>query len=147
MIVLIAVTEKQVPITDTFNPNPITGKMGIFNRVAVETETAYTVEIVGAYSTLELAGEARAAHAHAHPGRKYIQKVCKLDPAAAAKDPVVCVRCRQQTPGPESFCPRCISEQAREMRDRDVLGNYETADPVIQTDFAQHTTIKAVPVG
>ena len=142
MIVLIAVAEKQVPITDTFNPNPIAGRQSIFNRVSVATETGYSIEIVGAFSNLDMANQSRADHAKDHPGRKYIQKVCKLDDLQAMlpPEPTICVRCRKEIPGPESYCPPCQQQQWRDQANNDPM--HATApDPIIRTTMGQDAMI------
>lgn len=121
MIVLIAVTEKQVVITDSLNPNPITGRQSIFNRVSAPTEAKVDVEIVGVYSNLDVANAARAGHASAHPGRRYIQKVAVLDGNIPQPVESRCIRCGVETPG-LSFCGPCQKAHWAEQRDADPLG-------------------------
>ena len=130
MIVLIAVTEKQVVITDTLNATPITGRQSIFNRVAAPTEARFDVEIVGVYSNLDVTNQARAAHASAHPGRKYIQKVAALDDNIP--EPVVakCIRCGVETGG-LSYCAPCQKAHWAEQREADPLGAAPDPVPVI----------------
>lgn len=147
MIILIAVTEKHVVITDNFNPNPITGRQSIFNKVQAPTEMKAEIEIVGVYSKLETAGEARAAHAAAHPGRRYIQKVAQLDSHMPAPVPeAVCVRCRNEgrhTPiGPVgSFCPPCQKKHYDECNNLDPRGGEGDVVPVRQTTFGWQSTL------
>lgn len=108
MIVLIAVMEKQVAITDAFNPNAIKGRQSIF--VTAPTEMKASVEIVGVYSTLETAIRARTHHAAAHPGRRYVQKVATLDDNdkwSQSLEPPRCIKCGVLIGPIGSFCPAC----------------------------------------
>lgn len=115
MIVLIAVTEKQVIITDQFNTQPIQGRMGIFQKVNAPTEMKLDIEIVGVYTEHDKAVLAGQTHAASHPGRRYITKVCRVDdaiPEPAA--PLPCIKCGgTSTPG-QSFCPKCQQVHLRE---------------------------------
>lgn len=132
MIVLVAVAERQVPINDQFNVEPLatTGPAGIFNRAARPTETKLDVEVVGVYTTLELAALARGVHAASHPGRRYVQKVAQLDDAAPEPPaPVGCIKCGTQTGGP-SFCGPCQQKHWQESRDLDPLAGGPDPDTV-----------------
>lgn len=114
MIVLIAITEKLVMITDQFNPHAITGRQGIFARHDAPTEIKPTIEIVGAYSTLDLCNLARQAHFASHPQCKYQQKVCHLDGAIEMPQPSVCIKCGIETSGGVVFCARCQQKHYQE---------------------------------
>lgn len=136
MIVLIAVTEKQVVITDTFNAAPITGRNSIFARVNAPTEARLDVEIVAVCSTLEAAALARAAHAASHPGRRYLQKVARLDEHVEAASPAVCIRCAVPTGGP-SYCGPCQKAFFEECRQADPLAGAPDPVPVVQATAGQ----------
>lgn len=137
MIVLIAITEKQVVITDQYNTAPITGRQAIFARVQAPTEMRADFEIVGVYSDLERAQSAREAHAAAHPGRKYKQKVCSLDDATDTSLPAEepkCIRCGGVPSPGMSYCWACVEAHNREIADRD--DDPATApEPVRRTTF------------
>lgn len=124
MIVLVAVQEKHVAITDSLNPNPISGRQAIFAKVNAPTEVRYDIEIVGVYSNLETAARARELHAKTHPSRKYIQKIATLDDALPEPTVARCVRCDVETSGP-SFCPACQTKHWAELR---------AADPDLPTE-------------
>jgi hypothetical protein len=131
MIVLVAVSERQVPISDTFNPEPLStnGPQGIFAKVAAPTETRAAVEIVGLYSDLERAARGRDAHAKAHPGRRYVQKVAHLDDGAVTDSaPQVCIDCG--TPCPSTRCGSCQRAFFAACRDADPLGGAPDPDTV-----------------
>ena len=140
MIILIAVTEKQVVITDSLNPTPISGRQAIFARVNAPTQTGYDISIVGVYSTLETAAKARELHAKDHPGRKYIQKVAELDDNLP--EPIVsrCIRCNVETPG-LSYCPKCQKEHWAELRANDPEFPTEAEAP-IRTTFGPGQMLK-----
>ena len=121
MIVLVAVTEKQVVISDTLNPTPITGRQSIFAKVSQPTEARVDVEIVGVYTNLDVANQARTAHAASHPGRRYIQKVANLDDHIPAPVESRCIRCGTVTPG-LSYCGPCQKDHWAEQRAADPLG-------------------------
>lgn len=137
MIVLIAVSEKQVPITDNLNPTPISGRQAIFARVNTPTETGYDIQIVGAYTDLDTVAKARELYAKDHPGRKYIQKVCQLNDNLP--EPVVarCVKCQVETGGP-SLCPGCQQIHWAELRAQDPLGGKGDEVPLIMATAGQH---------
>lgn len=130
MIVLIAVAEKQVVITDQFNPAPITGRQAIFAKVSAQTETRLDAEVVGVYSDLDLANRARASHMAAHPGRRYIQKVATLDDAVPEPPESKCIMCGTSTPG-VSYCPPCQKKHWERLREADPLAGAGDDVPVI----------------
>lgn len=134
MIVLIAVAEKQVVITDQLSTTPITGRQAIFARVQAPTETKLDVEIVGVYSDLELAATARAAHAKRRPGYRYVQKVAALDDGTGPDEEVeaACIMCGTPTGGP-SYCPPCRQEHWARQRAADPDLPAEAAPPVPAT--------------
>lgn len=120
MIVLLAVTEKQVVLTDNLATAPIAGRASIFNRVTAPTETRFDIEIVGAYTNLDTCARARELHAQTHPHRRYIQKVCALDDNLDPPNPDhPCVRCGTNLTGPTVFCQPCTEAHAKELRDAD----------------------------
>jgi hypothetical protein len=89
--------------------------MGIFQKVQAPTETRVDVEIVGIYSEHEKAVLAGQAHAAAHPGRRYVTKVCRLDddiPEIA--DPLPCIKCGGIATVGQSFCPKCQQVHLKE---------------------------------
>lgn len=147
MIVLIAVMEKQVVITDSFNPNPVTGRQSIFSRVSAPTEAKVDVEIIGVYAKLDDANNARARHAQGHPGRRYLQKVCTLnDQPVGALEPPKCIKCRAEgrdTPiGPiGSFCAPCQQKHYQECVGLDPRGGQGDLVPVIQTTVGPQTVL------
>lgn len=118
MIVVVAVTEKQVVINDQFNTAPVTGRLGIFSRVAAPTEIKPVIEIVGVYSNLDEATAGRARHFAGHPQCRYVQKVCQLDERQPDPVPVVCILCGQDSQG-LSYCAPCNAERARALRESD----------------------------
>lgn len=133
MIVLIAVTEKQVVITDQFNTAQITGKNSIFNKVTLPTTTAYDIEIVGIYTSLEIASTAREAHTRAHPGRKYIQKVAQLNDGldTTPPEPPKCITCGTPTAG-LSFCGPCQKAHWEHCNDLDPLNGAGDNVPMVK---------------
>jgi hypothetical protein len=133
VIVLIAVTKKQVVITDQFATAPISGRQAIFARVAANapTQTDYDIEIVGVYSDLDLCAGARAAHALAHPNRKYHQKVARLDDLAEPPAPSTCIRCSTPTQGGTSYCPPCQQLLWAESRAADPLNGAGDDVPLV----------------
>lgn len=118
MIIVVAISEKHVPITDTLNAQPITGRHAIFAKVATATEIKPEIEIVGVYSTLELAAKGRELHAAAHPGRRYVQKVAQLDDLGSPPEPTRCIMCHVETNG-LSYCDACRNEHHRQLREAD----------------------------
>lgn len=140
VIVLIAVTEKQVVITDSFNTQPITGRNAIFQRVNRPTETAYDIEIVGAYTNHDMAVIAGEAHAKTHPGRKYVTKVCVLDgDIPKPPEPSPCIRCQGvATPG-QSFCPKCQQVHLQECAALDTMPN--APNPTVQATAGPMTVL------
>ena len=139
MIVLIAIQEKTVVITDNLATAPISGRQSIFARVnPANTEQRLDVEIVGVYSNLEITAQARSAHAASHPGRRDHQKVAHLDDhLPAPPEPARCVYCGTETGG-LSYCPSCQQEHWRRQREQDPDFPKE-AEPPVPTTVSQHT--------
>lgn len=141
---LLALQEKTVAITDSFNPKPITGRHSIFQSVPTKTEQRMDVEIVGVFTDLETAGQARAAHAAAHKGRRYLQKVCQLDEGINLAPPETpkCIKCRAVDAQPgQSFCPRCQAAHLRECIELDPLGGEGDRVPIVKTNYGVNSTI------
>lgn len=142
MIVLLAIQEKTVAITDAFNPTPITGKQSIFNRQAMPTEQRLDVEIIGVYSKMETAQLAREGHAKSHPGRRYLQKVAQLDgnmpgPPVQPK----CITCGTPIGLVGSFCPPCQKAHFDKCNGLDPRGGEGDLVPVRRTNVGYQSTI------
>lgn len=134
--------EKQVVITDSFNPNQISGRQSIFARVSAPTETKLDVEIVGVYKNLSDANNARARHANGHPGRRYLQKVCTLnDQPVAPPEPPKCIMCGTPIGPIGSFCPPCQKEHYAACNGLDPRGGEGDLVPVIQSNFGPTSTL------
>lgn len=135
MIVLIAVMEKQVVITDNFNPAEITGRQSIFNRSSAHTELKMEVEIVGAYTRLEDTNNARAHHMATHPGRRYVQKVCHLDDKLPGPvEPPTCIKCGVPIGPVGSFCGACQQQHYRECMDLDPRHGEGDITPLVKVN-------------
>lgn len=143
MIVLLAIQEKVVAITDQFNPNPISGKQSIFNRVSAPTETKLDVEIIGVYSNLDMAMAARQHHAQGHPGRRYLQKVCQLDDnmPGPPPEPPKCITCGTQIGMVGSFCPPCQKAHFEKSVGLDPRGGEGDLVPARRTGFGGQSTL------
>lgn len=142
VIVLIAVMERQVVITDNFNPTAITGRQSIFNRVSAPTEMKMDVEIVGVYSKLEDANNARARHAQGHPGRRYLQKVCQLnDERVQPLEPPKCIKCGVPIGPIGSFCPPCQKQHYAECVGADPRGGEPDVVPLVKATVGPTTVL------
>lgn len=144
MIVLIAVTEKVVMLTDQFNTRQISGRQSIFARVDAPTEVKPVVEIVGAYSTLDLCNRARAAHFASHPQCRYLQKICRLDIDTLEPQPAKCIDCGIPTNGGVVFCPVCQKRRWDMANGLDPRGGEGDPHPVTQTTFGPSSELRNV---
>jgi hypothetical protein len=131
VIILIAVQEKQVAITDQFATTPITGRQSIFARVSAPTQTGYLIEIVGVYTDLDSASTARANHAKKHVGRRYVQKVAQLNDGTVTQDVNHCITCNAVIGEVGSFCGPCRQAHYEESRQLDEMGGAPDPVPLI----------------
>ena len=100
------------------------GRMGIFAAKVAELTTV--VEAVGAYTSLDHAHLAAAAHLKDHPGERVQIKVVVLDrlPAAALPPPPrACLDCGAALAGSaHDRCSGCLKAHYQACRDADPLG-------------------------
>lgn len=143
MIVLLAMSEKQVVISDQFNPTPITGRQSIFARVNAQTEARLAVEIVGIFSSLDTAAMMRERHFKTHPQCKYVQKVAGLDEGIDEKgEEVGCIGCGVAVSG-SSRCPKCQKEFFEQCREVDPLAGKGDEVAVVRTSVGQFSHVGA----
>lgn len=97
MIVVVAVTERQVIINDAFNPAPLQGgPLSIFNKKPTHTETRLDVQVVGTYTSLIDADEAERRWLATHPGCRIEKQQVKanlLPGDAEPPAPTTCIGC------------------------------------------------------
>lgn len=120
MIVVVAVTERQVAVNDSFATQPLTGgPMAIFNRPPARTETRLDVRVVGVYTSPLDADKARERDEAAHPGCRYEVQQVKANVLPGGPEPVEqhCIDCGTQAVS--TRCPACQAKFFAACRDSD----------------------------
>lgn len=141
MIVLLAVFEKQV-ISEAFATSPISGRHAIFARVQAPTEMKLDCEIVGVFSNLDMCNAAREVYAREHPGRRYLQKVCRLDNAPTVLPEAHCLGCGMVLNDGRSFCPPCSDAHNKAARELDPRGGEGDLVPLVRTSHGPESVIR-----
>lgn len=122
--VVVAVSQTTAQIVTQFNAQPVTGRMGIFQKPKTETKEITKAEVVGAYSTEDAAAAAVDAHRAANRGvqLEYVTTLVDIDgggnPLLPAQ-PAGCIMCGTPLADGTSYCQPCREKMWADMRAAD----------------------------
>jgi len=122
--VVVAVSQTTAQIVTQFNAQPVTGRMGIFQKPKTETKEITKAEIVGAYSTEEHAAAAADAHRARHPGVtfEYVTSLVDIDAGGDTMlhvQPASCIMCGKPLADGTSYCQPCRDAMHARARETD----------------------------